>query len=336
VINRGQDRQRIFHVPADYRFFLSLLVRAMRAGRIRIHAYCLMPNHFHLLLESRDGNLSATMHWLQFRYAAYFNRTRAHTGHVFGGRFRSFPVTSLLYLLLLIRYIDRNPWKAKKRVHPLRFPWCSAYHHVRPGPRPRWLDQRVVGRFLQRQLEQDVDRVLAYSRVFRIAELDPAGDQLVELRLAGQARGKDELDVLVHAKPRELASWLKRRASEVDARVPPLALVDAGSVLRALEMTTDSGVRLRTPRGRDRAPKPLVAIGLLRDLVGVTYEVASELLTAAPSRLRTRYALHRAAVLEDTAYLDLVARTVHAALTCAFGVELRSVAQEGAGLTLEA
>jgi hypothetical protein len=113
--------------------------RRDKPGRIEFHACCLMPNHYHLLVESVDGNLSATMQWVQFRYAAYFNRTRNHKGHVFGGRFRSFPVTTRAYLFVLIRTIDRNPWNRKdprKRKDPLRFPWCSAHHHAKLGPRP--------------------------------------------------------------------------------------------------------------------------------------------------------------------------------------------------------
>ena len=333
VINRGQDRQRIFRHAKDYRFFLALLVRAMRAGRIRLHAYCLMPNHFHLLVESVDGNLSTTMHWVQFRYAAYFNRTRDHKGHVFGGRFLSFPVTSRVYLFVLIRYIDRNPLKRKdpkKRRDPLGFPWCSAFHHARPGPRPRWLDRRIIDRFLQARLNRGEEREAAYRAVFRIAQRDPAGDSLVEQRLAGRSRGQDDLDALLLATPNDIARWIRARAEEHATPTPPLAVVDAGSVLQAVAALRGAAppFKLETGRGPTRDPRPLVEIGLLRDLVGLTYAGAATLLGVAVSRLQTRYALHRAALVEEESYLALLAQTAHAALSFAFGEDVRRVARE--------
>ena len=330
VVNRGQDRRRIFRRRGDYRFFLSLLARLRRAGRIRVHAYCLMPNHFHLLVESVDGNLSASMHWLQFRYAAYFNRTRSHTGHVFGGRFHSFPVTSRVYLFVLIRYIDRNPWAARKRTDPLRFPWGSAFHHAQAGPRPRWLDRTLIDGFLQSRLNEGVGREATYRAVFRIARPDPAGDALVELRMAGRSRGQDDLDALLAAAPRDIADWLRVRVVGRTSSTAPLALVDAGSVLRALAVSqgAEPTFKLRTRRGLTRDPRPLVEIGLLRDVVGLTYEVAGRLLGTSVSRLRTRYALHREALAEEEAYLQLVAHAVHAALACAFGEDVRRVGME--------
>ena len=332
VINRGQDGRRIFKYRSDYRFFLSLLVRAVRAGRIQLHAYCLMPNHYHLLVESVDGNLSATMQWVQFRYAAFFNRTRNHKGHVFGGRFRSFPVTTRVYLFVLIRYIDRNPWNLKdprKRKDPIRFPWCSAHHHAKPGPRPRWLDRRIIDRFLHSRLERGEEREHAYRAVFRITQPDPAGDSLVELRMAGRSRERDDLDTLLAATQADIALWLRARAEEDADGTVPLAVVDPGSVLQAVAALRRQAApfRLETGRGPTRDPRPLVEIGLLRDLVGLTYDAAGKLVGVAASRLRTRYALHRAALVEGERYLDLVAHTAHAALARAFGEDVRDVAR---------
>lgn len=332
VVNRGQDRQPIFDHRSDYRFFLYLLVCVVRAGKIRLHAYCLMPNHFHLLVESLDGDLSTTMQWVQFRYAAYFNRTRDHTGHVFGGRFHAFPVTSRVYLFVLLRYIDRNPCKTKKPKDPLGFPWCSAFHHARPGPRPRWLERRIVDRYLSTRLERGEERQSAYRAVFGISRPDPAGDELVEGRMAGRSRGTDELDALLQATSKDIAAWMLQRADAAGRPTAPLAMADAGSVLKAVEALRRGAVpfKLPTGRGATRDPRPLVEIGLLRDLVGLTYAAAAKLVGTAASRLRTRYTLHRAALEEHEGYLDLVARTIHTALTHAFGEDVRRVARDEA------
>ena len=94
VMNRGVGRRPIFERHDDYRYFKMLLACAVRASRIRVHCFSLMSNHFHLLVESCDGQLGETMRRLQALFAGRFNRTRnAHRpGHLFGARFKSFPI----------------------------------------------------------------------------------------------------------------------------------------------------------------------------------------------------------------------------------------------------
>ena len=324
VLNRGQDRQEIFRRPSDHRFFLALLACAVRVGRIRLHAFCLMPNHFHLLVESVNGDISSTMQWVQGRYAAYFNCTREHVGHVFGGRFHSFPVLSAAYLFTLIRYIDRNPLKTRDPVDPLLFRWCSATHHARVGPRPRWLSRDLIDRFLVPLLARGQCREAAYRAAFRIGIPDPAGDELVESRVAGRSREPDELDAMLLMGFDELARWLSRRASRESPISVPLAMVDAGSVIRAVASARGSNaagsMRLRGVTRRDVLS--LVEAGLLRDLCGRTYASAGEILGTSGGRVRQRCALHRVALMEDERYLDLTSRVAHRAIKLAFGPEV--------------
>ena len=313
VLNRGQDRQEIFRRPGDYRFFLALLACAERAGRIRLHAFCLMPNHFYLLVESVNGDIASTMQWVQGRYAGYFNCTREHVGHVFGGRFHSFPVLTAAYLFTLIRYIDRNPLKTRDPVDPLNFQWCSAYHYARVGPRPRWLSRDLIDRFFTHRPGRGQSREAAYRAAFRIGIPDPAGDDVVETRVAGRSRQPDELDAMLHMRPDDLARWLCRRASREAPITAPLAMVDAGSVLRAVASARDANpagsLRLRGVTRRDVLS--LVEAGLLRDLCGRTYASAGEALGTSGSRVRQRCALHRIALVEDERYLDLASRVAH-------------------------
>ena len=330
AINRGQDRQEIFRRRGDYRFFLALLACAERAGRIRLHAFCLMPNHFHLLVESVNGDISSTMQWVQGRYAGYFNCTREHVGHVFGGRFHSFPVLTAAYLFTLIRYIDRNPLKTRKPVDPLQFEWCSAFHHAQAGPRPRWLTRDLVDRFIASGLARGQGREAAYRAAFRIGKLDPAGDELVEARVAGRSRDPDELDAMLLMGPGELAEWLNRRARRETPITTPLAMVDAGSVLRAVAFAREAGaagsLRLRGVTRRDILS--LVEAGLLRDLCGRTYASSGAALGTSASRVRQRCSLHRIALVEDERYLRLAARVAHRALALAFGPEVLVVTRD--------
>jgi len=330
VLSRGQDRQRIFHREEDYRFFLALLACAVIRGRIRLHAYCLMPNHFHLLVESVDGNLSATMQWILGRYGGYFNAVHKHAGHVFGGRFRSFPVLSTVYLLTLIRYIDRNPIKTDKPSDPLSMPWCSAFHHARPGPHPRWLAQNLIERFLKHASVPGEGRRAAYRRMFRIAIPDLVGDEIVERRIDGGYWVEDELDSLIHLGPGALSLWIRRRARPDSSHTLMLTMVDAGSVLRAVEEVRDEGgaPSMSLCGAERRDPLAFVEAGLLRDLSGRKLQPAAELVGSSESRVSQRHAIHRRALLQEDAYLALAARVAHRALELAYGPDVRSASRE--------
>lgn len=329
VLSRGQDRQKIFHRPSDYRFFLALLGCAVIRGRIRLHAYCLMGNHFHLLVESVDGRLSATMQWVLGRYGGYFNATHKHVGHVFGGRFRSFAVLSAVYLLTLIRYIDRNPIKTDEPVDPLSMQWCSAFHHARLGPHPRWLAQDVIERFLANGLRGERSRADAYRDMFRIAVLDPVGDEIVESRIEGGYWVEDELDALIHLGHGALARWLRRRAEPDSSHTLQLTMVDAGSVLRAVEETRQA---VGTPSmslcgAKRRDALAFVEAGLLRDLSGRKLQSAAELLGTSAGRVSQRHKVHQRALLGEDAYLELAARVAHRALALAYGPDVRSASR---------
>lgn len=333
VMSRGQDGRSIFEATEDYRFFLLLLVRAIRAGRIVLHTYSLMSNHFHLLVESVDGELSRTMQWVLFRYAAYFNLKHKHNGHVFGQRFKSFAVLSCAYLFILLRYIDRNSWKAKKRRDPLRFPWCSAFHHAQEGPRPRWLERRIIDEFLRTGLLLHGDRWNAYRSVFGLEQVARVEDELVEGRMRGQGRGPDPLDHLILADPAELSAWLLHLTQDTEEPTSPIALTDAGSVLQAVSSKRNAilealpGTCLQDVQD----PEILISTGLLRDVVGVTYEVAAGIQDCSASTLGRRYRRHREGLADD-AYRALVANVLHAALERAFSDDVRRAAREGLGI----
>jgi putative transposase len=89
VINRGNNQEKIFLNDRDKEKFLEYLEKAKDRFSIIIHTYCLMSNHFHLLLETPEPNLSMAMQWINVSYAAYFNRKRGRRGHLFQGRFKA-------------------------------------------------------------------------------------------------------------------------------------------------------------------------------------------------------------------------------------------------------
>jgi len=113
VFNRGNDRRNLFQEEVDYCCFLNHLRSAKAKYEAALYHYCLMPNHFHLLVKIHHcRDLAAFMHRLQLAYARYFKKTRAFTGHVFQERFRSPRIHQESYYLQCGRYIERNPVKA--------------------------------------------------------------------------------------------------------------------------------------------------------------------------------------------------------------------------------
>jgi putative transposase len=125
VTNRGNDRMTIFREEADYLTFLRMLGEVIaRRGWIR-HAYCLLPNHYHLLLECPADDLGSGMHMLNGPYSRRFNARYARVGHVFQGRYRAEPVTRDAHFLEACRYIVLNPVRAGLCSHPAEWPWSS-------------------------------------------------------------------------------------------------------------------------------------------------------------------------------------------------------------------
>ena len=114
VLNRGNAHGTVFHKDGDYLAFLKLLHEASERIRMRLLAYCLMPNHFHLVVWPRDdGDLSKWMQWLTTSHVRRYHRHYDSSGHVWQGRFKSFPIQSNEHLLTVMRYVERNPVRAK-------------------------------------------------------------------------------------------------------------------------------------------------------------------------------------------------------------------------------
>ena len=114
VINRGNMRMQVFDDMEDYEYFLKLLEKASKREKVEIHAYCLMPNHFHLLLVPKEPNsLSRFMQWVMTSHVRYYHKKHQTSGHIWQGRYKSFIVEKESYYTTLIRYIEANALRAK-------------------------------------------------------------------------------------------------------------------------------------------------------------------------------------------------------------------------------
>ncbi len=125
VIARGNARGLVFMDDADRCRFVELLASVVERFSWVVYAYCLMGNHYHLVLETPRGNLSAGMRHLNGCYAQYFNRRHSRCGHVFQARFRSILVETDSYLLTVCRYVVLNPVRARLCCQPDRWLWSS-------------------------------------------------------------------------------------------------------------------------------------------------------------------------------------------------------------------
>lgn len=150
VLNRRVGRMPLFETPADYAAFETVLHQAVARTRIRVAAYCLMPNHWHLLLWPRhDGELSEILRWITVthtqRWHAY--RNTAGTGPVYQGRFKSFPIQTDDHFLTVARYVERNARRAKLVRRAESWKWSSLWRRCQGNPQlTAWLSNWPVDR----------------------------------------------------------------------------------------------------------------------------------------------------------------------------------------------
>lgn len=113
VINRGNARSEVFHKDGDYQAFVNLIGLACKRVPLRVLAYCLMPNHFHLVLWPRhDGDLGRWMQWLMTSHVRRYHSHYGTSGHVWQGRFKAFPIQQDEHFLTVLRYVERNALRA--------------------------------------------------------------------------------------------------------------------------------------------------------------------------------------------------------------------------------
>jgi putative transposase len=157
VRDRGNRREPIFLGSDDYAMFLRILAYVVRKDGWRCHQYCLIPNHYHLLVETPDANLSRGMHRLNSTFAHAFNACHELDGHVFQSRFGSTLVRDNGYLMTGIRYIARNPIEAGLCTDAAEWRWSSFRATIGRATPPDFLStQWILGLF-----GNDVDRARA-------------------------------------------------------------------------------------------------------------------------------------------------------------------------------
>lgn len=164
ITSRGDDRKKIFISEGDFIKFLEYVSLAKAKFKFYLYVYCLMPNHYHLLLETSQPNISRIMHYINGSYTTYFNIRHKRCGHVFQGRFKSIVVDKDSYFLELSRYIHLNPLKAQMIDSSEKYPWSSYSGYL--GKRDDLLDKDKIQQCLDmgtNQYKQFVEEGIKHS-----------------------------------------------------------------------------------------------------------------------------------------------------------------------------
>jgi putative transposase len=165
VTARGNRQDAIFLDDRDRACLLSILASTLKICDAQAFAYCLMGNHYHFVLQTRQANLSILMRRVNSRYCLTFNRRHSRFGHVFEGRYKALHVDRDAYLLAVCRYVDLNPVRAGLAESPGQWNWSSYRAHVGFVPPPPWLaTDEVHGALQQRTPDDAADSASACRR----------------------------------------------------------------------------------------------------------------------------------------------------------------------------
>jgi putative transposase len=144
IMNHGRRDERIFQDSRDYDRFVDLLKESSELWNLRVSAYCLMPNHYHLLVQTPDANISRCMRHINGVYTQRYNRRHHCGGQLFRGRYKSILVDADSYLLQLVRYIHRNPLRAGLTDSLKGYAWSSHKGYISGATRWSWLHKDYV------------------------------------------------------------------------------------------------------------------------------------------------------------------------------------------------
>jgi REP element-mobilizing transposase RayT len=300
VITRAVNQRPLFETRADIRFFLSLMAREVRKGRIRILAYAILTTHCHFVLQSCAGEFSDVMRHVLSRYARRFNRIRSRTGHLVERRFLSFRLKTKRHRINSIQYVDWNAVTAGLVRAPPEYPYCGAFHHA-GGRLPKWLDTTWIDALLDHP--GPADRPKRYARLFG-RPLTKEQLEVLETRQRAAADSEDDLwDDLVGAAPEYVREWMLRKTEVADGSRPGLAYVAPSRVMAEVDSRRANARLLCRSTGTKRTNAwPVLCTGLLRTLAGLTVAECAQRLGVSSSTASVRYRLHVQAMSEEPAY----------------------------------
>jgi putative transposase len=269
VMNRGRHGEPIFKDRRDYYRFIDLLQETADMWNLRIAAYCLMENHYHLLIQTPDANLSRCMRHIDGVYTQRFNLRYDCDGQLFRGRYKSILIEIDHYLLQLVRYIHRNPLKAGLVDHIDNYPWSSHKGYLSKAERWNWLYKDFVLSMLS---PQESERVKVYRRFVSKDDNDDEGvlGKILERKKWPSILGSKEFLNLIKEK-----FFLKKMDDEIPQAKGLAPNVDRIKKLICQTYRIKEDQLLQSKRGVYNEPRN-VAIYLTRQLTGESLKRIAE------------------------------------------------------------
>ena len=238
VTSRGNEQRRIFQSDRDRKAFLDFLGDAAKRFGWSVTAWVLMTNHFHLVIQTPQPNLSRGMHWLNGSYAGWFNRQHKRWGHLFGGRFKAFLIDKETYFTEVLRYVVLNPVRAGLAARPEAYRWSSYRATAGLENAPEWLDVNAA----LTPFAPDTELAQTYYSEFVAAKIgsdECLWDKLINAIYLGDEQWAKKMRRAVEAKPRSTDHPKVQRAigrpkmHEVVAAVARAAGVAASTIREA-------------------------------------------------------------------------------------------------------
>jgi REP element-mobilizing transposase RayT len=211
VTSRGNEQRPIFRSDRDRQAFLEFVGQAARRFGWSITAWVLMTNHYHLVVQTPEANLSRGMQWLNGRYAGWFNKHRRRSGHLFQGRFKAFLIDGETYFSEVLRYVILNPVRAKIVERPEDYRW-SSFHVTTGRATSEWLDVDAA----LRPFGDDVTAARANYAAFvhaGIGSSDRLWDKVVHGMYLGGDAWLKKMRRMIETRPRSTDHPVKHRAA---------------------------------------------------------------------------------------------------------------------------
>jgi len=271
VTSRGNGRQSVFLQSDDYRRFTDQLQHALDEDEVILYAYVLMPNHYHLLIETPLGNVKRFMQRLNTAYAMYFRYKHTRPGHCFQGRYGAKLVGGDEYIIRITRYIHLNPvsgkrpdqWKAAERLNRLNtFPWSSYGGYIRKDDAEPYVDYRWLKLMQRRTLKGNRAAYRKYAESMIAKDDDALRD---ELEASPYAIGDE---AFVEETEYALRQMRMQRAVTGDILWPQEMMLDIHTVESATAESFGVGVADLRGKARRASTAKSVAIELSCRLTG--------------------------------------------------------------------
>lgn len=255
LTSRGDDRRQIFISAYDYQKFLEYLLQAKTKYNFYLYAYVLMNNHYHLLIETTQPNLSKIMHYINSAYTTYYNLKRHKSGHVFQGRYKSILVDKDNYLLELTRYIHLNPVRAKIVPKPEDYQWSSYLGYIQPAK-----DSSIDRKHLPADIHLDPQHYQAFVLEGLIQKNNPFKKVYAGFILGQTSFIQEKLKLLKE----KVASQDFSYKDELNGRIEAKDILTAVSKKYALDLTGANKLKNKKSEGKK------IAVYLLQRYSGLS------------------------------------------------------------------